>query len=416
MIKNKKLIIIVVILLVAFLLLIFIKKALNTESKELDNEVEFEKIVELSEYVITTDSIVLYTINDGNYEEIGTISNNVVLHLSDLKNGYYQVLDLDRDYYVDGNNLTNYQEKIVYDDRYKNYIVFNNNVKTEGSTYFYDEDDNLVYKFNQGYSLPIIIKENDKYGVEFGNRILYIKSNESSMIDSHNTDERNINGIATLNYHAFYDENNEQEKKECNTIICHSLSLFKSHLELIEENNILTLKMKEVEMYIDGKIQLPKSVLITIDDGGRTQPAIDLLTEYKMNATLFLVTSWYVPDDYSNTYDYIEFHSHSDNLHNVGDCPTGQGGGIQCLDEEYIQNDLKTSREKLNNTTYFCYPFYEYNDYSIEMLKKAGFTMAFAGQSNELIKVGSDKYRLPRYVINTYVTIDDLSYYFGQMK
>ena len=73
---------------------------------------------------------------------------------------------------------------------------------------------------------------------------------------------------------------------------------------------MLTLKMKEVEMYVDGKIRLPKSVLITIDDGGKTKDGIDLLTEYKMYATIFLVTSWFDPKDYYKT-EFIELHSHS---------------------------------------------------------------------------------------------------------
>ena len=106
-------------------------------------------------------------------------------------------------------------------------------------------------------------------------------------------------------------------------------------------------------------------------------------------------------------------------MHNTGDCPNGQGGGIQCLSEEKIQEDLKTARDLLNQTTYFCYPFYEFNDYSIKMLKEAGFTMAFAGESSRsdnLIKVGGDKFRLPRFVIVDYTTLNDLKKYFNQMK
>ena len=182
--------------------------------------------------------------------------------------------------------------------------------------------------------------------------------------------------------------------------------------------NMLTLKMKEVEMYVDGKVRLPKSVLITIDDGGKTKDGIDLLTEYKMYATIFLVTSWFDPKDYYKT-EFIELHSHSDHMHETGDCPTGQGGGIQCLDEKTIQEDLKKSREKLNNTTYFCYPFYEYNEYSIKMLKEAGFTMAFIGEStrsDNLVHVGSDKFRLRRFVIVNITTINGLTDYFNQIK
>lgn len=63
--------------------------------------------------------------------------------------------------------------------------------------------------------------------------------------------------------------------------------------------------------------------------------------------------------------------------------------------------------------------FYEYNDYSIKMLKKAGFTMAFIGESNNsdnLIHVGSNKFKLRRFVIVTHTTINDLNKYFEQIK
>ena len=45
--------------------------------------------------------------------------------------------------------------------------------------------------------------------------------------------------------------------------------------------------------------------------------------------------------------------------------------------------------------------------------------MAFIGESNNsdnLIHVGSDKFRLRRFVIVTYTTISDLNKYFNQIK
>ena len=121
-----------------------------------------------------------------------------------------------------GDDLSNYDQEVIYDDRYKNYIVFNSNIKTNDKTNFYNEEGNLVYTINEGYSFPIIIKDTDKYGVEFSNQLLYIKKEDGEVIDNHNTDKKNISGIATLNYHAFYDENNEQERRECNPSICDS--------------------------------------------------------------------------------------------------------------------------------------------------------------------------------------------------
>lgn len=414
--KNKIKSIVAIFLAIILIITIYIvnqkKDTIPNETNNIQNH--------YNEFVKTNKEASLYNEQE---TEVGKIGSNVELTLeeqeinSDTK--YFKIINFAETYYIKYQDVDVIETLSTSEDRYKNYIVFNQNIITDDSTSFYDEEDNLIYEFNKSFNLPIIIKDTDKYGVEFQERLLYVKAEDVIEIkNSNNTDKTNSSGVGVLNYHAFYDETNAEESAGCNTVICHSKSQFKSHLDYFKENNILTIKMKELEMYVDGKIQLPKSVLITIDDGGRTKVGIDLLTEYQMYATIFLVTSWFEPSEYYTT-EYIELHSHSHGMHETGTCPVGQGGGIQCLSEEEIQNDLKISREKLNNTTYFCYPFYEYNEYSIRMLKEAGFTMAFIGESNtsdNLVHVGSDKFRLRRFVIVTYTTMSDLETYFGQIK
>lgn len=369
----------------------------------------------IADNAITTEEIKIYSLEDNKYIEDGSIGKNVELTLENIDNKYFKIKDFN-DYYIKNKDIEEISSRTTYDDRYKKYILFNYNVETTEKTTFYDEKNNMIYSFNKGYSLPLIIKEEDKYGVEFNNRLLYIKKEDSTLVEHHNTDLNNATGVGVLNYHAFYDENDPSDN--CPTVICHSKSQFKEQLDFLKDNNILTLKMKELEYYIDGKINLPKSVLITIDDGYKGELAIDILSEYKMYGTIFLITSWYKKEDFKIT-EYIEFHSHTHNMHNVGDCPGGQGGGIKCLDKEKIQEDLKQSRELLDNSTYIAFPFYEYNDYAIQNLKEAGFTMAFIGESNysdNLVHVGDNKYLLRRFVIVTYTTIDDLKKYFEQIK
>ena len=202
-------------------------------------------------------------------------------------------------------------------------------------------------------------------------------------------------------YHFAYEEDNP-----CYEEICHSPKQIKEHFSYIKDNNFFTPKMNELEMYIDQKVQLPqKSVVITFDDGTRADVAKKYVDEYKINATLFLITSWFNKEQFES--EYFEVHSHGDNIHNGGLCSGGQGGEIKCMEHDKLLTDLKTSRDKLNGSTVFCYPFYEYNDYSIKVLKEAGFTMAFAGErAGGKIKVtpGIDKFRLPRWVIVNYTT------------
>ena len=133
--------------------------------------------------------------------------------------------------------------------------------------------------------------------------------------------------------------------------------------------------------------------------------------EYKLNATAFIVTSRYnVEEDFIKS-EYVELQSHSNDLHNAGTCPPGhgQGGGLTCKSDEEVLNDLKISIEQLKGAIAFCYPFYEYNDNSIKLLKEAGFKLAFAGEyanGKTKAEVGGDKYQIPRWVIVTYTTMD----------
>ena len=398
------------IILILIIALVLLKSTLS-ENNKTEKIIKKERTIELSEYVITNKDIPLYYLENNKYKKIGIIGKNITLQIEPSTDNYYKINNLDSDYYVKTNGLAN-ASKVEYDSRYKNYIVFNQNIETKEKTNFYDKEGNLIYSFNKSYSLPIVIKDTNKYGVEFANQVLYVNKDEVNIIDKDNTELQNTNSIGVLNYHFFYDDSVESERNNCNQSICTSTTQFKKHLDYIKNNNYFTPTMEELEMYIDGKIQLPKSIVITIDDGWRVKLGSDLLTEYQLNATVFLVTSWYDPKSYVT--DYVEVHSHSDNMHNQGDCSMGQGGGIQCLAEDYILNDLKISSEKLNGSKVFCYPFYEYNDYSISMLKKAGYTMAFAGEStgsNNMVQVGSNKYSLPRFIIVNYTTMEDFAAY-----
>lgn len=422
--KTKKILIISLSILLV-LLIISLIYYLDKEHKEqirLNNIKKEQEIINnisnhYNEYVITNKESNLYNSNE---EIIGVISNNVSLSLEDTlinkDTKYFKVKDFE-DTYIEYNDVEKIGSLITYDDRYKNYIVFNENIITKDITSFYDKDNNLIYKFNNSFNLPIIIKDDNKYGVEFNNRLLYVNSDDVVETKyNYNTSLSNSSGVGVFNYHAFYDEKDAEERRNCNTAICHSKAQFKTHLDYFKEHNLLTLKIEELEYYIDGKIQLPKSILITIDDGPKTKIAVDMLTEYKMYATIFLVTSWFDETSYYKT-DYIELHSHGHNLHNGGDCPGGQGGAIKCFPREKLLEDLRESSKELGGSKYFCYPFYEYNSYSISVLKEAGYTMAFAGEYGDMLtKVGMNKYIIPRFVIMTHTTIKDIDDYLNQIK
>lgn len=410
--KNKiikGLVIFVLLVLVVGLGLYFFN--VNKESIDKKDEVKEKVVVEnyYSDYVTTNKESTIFQLTGDDFVEAGKIGLGVELQLKEIKEEYFLIDNVEGDYYIhylDVNKLDNLSK---LDDRYKNYIVFNENIITKEVTNFYDENDNLIYSFNKSFDLPVIIMEEQKYGIEVLDRLLYVKAEDVVEVkEANNTKEANTKGVPVLNYHFAY----KNDDTSCNEIICHSESQMNEHFSYIKDNNFFTLTLKELEMYVDGKVRLPKSVLITFDDGTRADVAREFVDKYELNAVLFLITSWFSKDQFES--EYFEIASHGDNLHTAGVCSGGQGGPIKCLDHDKLMADLKLTREKLNNTTYFCYPFYEYNDYAISALKEAGFTMAFAGESSysdNLVKVGSDKFRLPRFVVVNYTTMTDFTNY-----
>lgn len=386
----------------------------NLEEVEVVNDKEKVANVSLyyNNYVITTDNKSIYMKQGDSYVKVGNVYSGIELSLNGIVDNYFKIDNLDDDYYINYEDLDKIDSLTEVNNRYENYVSFGEKIITNDITNFYDEE-KLIYTIDKSFEFVILVKDGDRYGIVYNNRLLYIKSDDiAKIVVDESVGGTNTKGIGVLNYHFFYDEEVDGESSKCNQDICVSKSQFKIHLDYIKDNNFFTPTMNELEMYIDGKIQLPKSVVITIDDGWRAELGIKMLTDYKLNATMFLVTSWYDPKNFKT--DFVEVHSHTDNMHNIGECPYGQGGGIQCLDKDIIINDLKTSSNKLNGSTVLCYPFYEYNDFSIEALKEAGFTMAFAGESfnsDNLVKVGSNKYKLPRFVVVNYTTMSDLKNY-----
>lgn len=410
--KHKKTcnirILIILILITTLLSIIYIRK----EQQEKKEQQLLEEIkAHYNKFVKTTKDTILYNKNN---EVVGMIGENTSLSLEEefitKSTKYFKVKDFE-DTYVKYEDVSVIETLPQYDNRYKNYIYFNENIITKENTKFYDEDNNLVYTFNKSFTLPVIIKDTNRYGIEFNNRLLYILNEDVLEIkESNNTDEVSANRIRVIAYHAFYDKN-EPSESWCRNLICHSTEQIESHAKYISENNYFALNMNELEMFIDAKINIPKkSLVITVDDGLLAERGIETFIKYKLNATIFLITTSYNKSDYTES-KYIEFHSHGHDLHNVGQCPGGQGGGIKCLEKSLLQEDLRISREILDGSSVFCYPFYEYNNYAIENLKEAGFTMAFGGLiGSGYVHKNTNKYLIPRYTIYSNTTTNELSY------
>jgi len=370
-------------------------------------------------YVVVAKDTKLYRIDENNnYYEYGVVYKDTELILGeidiDYQTEYFYSVDLDC--YVKYNDLKIINELSKRDERYKNYIVFNQNIVTNDNFSLYDSGNNMkVYTFRNNMSFPIIIKnDEDKYYVEFNNRLLYVlKDDVKEIINVNNTKLLNASKVTTLCYHRIYDSTHK-----CNDLyICKSKNNFEREMKYLSDNNFFTLTMNEMYLYLTNKIQIPqKSVVLTFDDGTLFELGIEILEKYNLHGTGFIKTGTF--SDYS-VYESpnFELQSHTDKMHVAGTCriekANQQGGGILCLPESTVLNDLKASREKLNGSIALAYPFYDYNDRAIELVKKSGFKLAFIGADNVMGRSypGINLYKVPRMTIWDTTTFESFKRY-----
>ena len=354
--------------------------------------------------VKTTKDTKLFINEDGKYKDVGSINKDNILELEvvdniSLDNKYFKLLG--SDYYVSYKDVIPTTDTI--NKRYLNYIEFPLEVTTKEKVVYYDENFNELFTIKNPVTSKVIVNFDDYYGISLLSRLVYVKKEAVSNVVEVDSSEDIAESVPAILYHFIYLDGDSS----CNDVICHSEEQIDSHFKFLADNDVFTLNTSEVLSFIKGEINLPKkSILITIDDGARAENFIPFLEKYGLNATLFLVSSWYPVSKFSSP--YLEIASHTHNMHTTGVCPTGQGGGINCLPESEILNDLKLSRETLNNTKAFCFPFYEYSNYSINLVKEAGFEMAFIGGSTK-IKKGIDPYKIPRYPILSSFGVDYIS-------
>ena len=381
----------------------------NTKKENIKIEEKIDYTINYSDFVRVNKDTIIY---DTNKKPIGKISINTIIELDNeyqIIDKYYKIKNTD--YYINYEDVEPSEKEVFSNNEYKNYknyIVYNENIKTKNSYKIYLSD-NTYFEINNIDNYPIIIKDDNRYGIDFNNHLAYInKEDVQELYENNNTGLKHTNAVAVLNYHFTIDRTSD-EGRECLQDICMDQTQVEEEIKYLSDNNFYATSMEDFYLFVTGKAQLPeKSVLITIDDGWYVARMRTILEKYQKIGTLFLIGSLASPNDYAS--DYLEIHSHSWDLHTPGKCNGSHGGGLLCLDENTILEDLKKSRESLNNTEVFCYPFYEYNNRAIELLKRAGFKMAFAGGERKA-KVGDNLYLIPRYALNKNTSINTFKYY-----
>lgn len=378
------------------------EEEMRTQKREEEKSLVQEIQSHYNTYVKTTKEATLYHKQEGKYVSVGIVPSGVEFTLDSIsihKDTKYFLIS-DSDFYISYQDVEPISSLSAKDLRYTHYLPFNENVVTNDITHLY-LGDALIFKLNFSLDLPIIRKNSDGYYVEYFNQLFFVPTSDvQKTYAKENTTEEEASKVPVTVYHFIYLNGDVS----CNEIICHSEEQIRSHFQYLKEQNYFTLTTTELGLFLKGEIRLPSnSILITIDDGARAWNFLPILEEYQVNATLFLVSSWYDKEQFSSP--YMEIASHTHNLHTPGVCSGGQGSPLKCLNMDELVLDLKTSRETLNGTKAFCYPFYEYNQHAIEAVQAAGFELGFIG-GGVAATPGVNLYKIPRITIHKTTSLE----------
>ena len=230
--------------------------------------------------------------------------------------------------------------------------------------------------------------------------------NEQNVNRTINVQKKNTKGIPVLMYHWFYDDTKGEKPGIANSHNYISKTELEKQLKYIKSNNYYFPTWKELESYIDGKIDLPRKSIIFTDDDCKDsffEVALPLFQKYEIPVTSYCITRKHNYQKYMKE-KYLDFESHTNSMHRVK-CNTGWFGALMCSSYKEIYDDINLSIKKLGNRESFAYPYGHYNDTAIKALKDNGIRLAFTINEGR-VKRGANKYKLPRVRISSWTSID----------
>jgi len=187
-----------------------------------------------------------------------------------------------------------------------------------------------------------------------------------------------------------------------------SLEDFRSHLEILRQEEVEVLRLGEVVERLRNGRPLPEHIaVLTIDDGFRSflTGAMPLLREYGFPATLFISTDSVGGEQYLSWKEIaalkeegVEIGNHTASHPHMVD-PAPEEGHDAWL--KRLQADLLRAKDAFRShldawPRLFAYPYGEYSPEVQALIRREGFQAAVAQQSGVVVDT-SDLFALPRF-------------------
>ncbi|MFC3886503.1 polysaccharide deacetylase family protein [Bacillus songklensis] len=312
------------------------------------------------------------------------------------------VQDLDMDYQPTNRTITPHQEIPVFVNDSTNDKVFAHLLKE------------VTY--------PVLFEKDDFYVIDIaGVKGFALKS----AVDITKEELAYTKAVPVLMYHHLL---KKAENQFPNNNVILNVENFEEQMKYLASQGYKTITIDELIRYMNGEIRLPnKSILITFDDGHKTNYlyAYPILKKYNMHAAAFIITNRIQPQpavfdpsrlqflsvqEMQAMRDVFEFGSHTNGLHNL----EGMTSQVLLKSPEELLDDFGTSRAILQ-TSYFCYPFGQYNEQTVSLVKQSGYQAAFTTKTG-YAEPHESLYDIERFGVYPYTTMEEFKRIVGGFK
>jgi len=224
-----------------------------------------------------------------------------------------------------------------------------------------------VGSMKKGTNVTLQGKINNFYKITYGGKTRYIGVQYVKIIDPYSR------SIPVLAYHSItYSKGNS---------ICLPLVNFKEQMKYLKDNGYHTITLSDLYKYRTRQKTLPeKSVVLTFDDGYKNNyiDMFPVLKKYNFKATIFVISSFVDKNSkFLTSKQLVEMDKYGIEI----DAHTVKHENLITLSKDKQLQTVTQSKkdiEKILNKkiNFFSYPYGGYNKSAIEVVKKAGYTMA----------------------------------------
>lgn len=280
-----------------------------------------------------------------------------------------------------------------------------------------DSESAVLATLLPNYRYPLIAQLDGWYVLAIGDTLAYVPQQQAQQ----------SKGVPVLVYHHILKEEQLGTFKNNSSTV--TAEAFAEQMHYLANEQFTTLTTKQLSAYVRGQLIVPtNAVMITFDDGllSTKEYAYPVLKQHGFHAIQHIISArkdrydgfqtfdpttaqqYFTDEEMAAQADVWGYEAHSFNMHIL--IPETQTSRLYEASPGELRDDLRQNLEDVPGAIAFAYPFGQYKEESIDVLKELGFQLAFTIDSG-YAKIGDDPFRIKRFAPTQQTTLEDFVEY-----